>query len=126
MGNFRQTKSVRIFLETFENAPSAISVADLLKRFKDDMNKTTVYRILERLETTGILHSFIGQDGQKWFAKYNANNPEQKTIDHPHFQCNACGKSECLKLDIALPTVPNHKIDSANLLLIGQCEDCLN
>jgi len=113
-------------MEAFEDSGSAISVASLLKRFQDDMNRTTVYRILDRLVESGVLHSFIGKDGGRWYSKYHENTSTNKTISHPHFQCDACGKSECLTFDINIPTLPNHKIDSAKLLLIGQCEDCLS
>ena len=33
------------------------------------MNKTTVYRILDRFEKEGILHWFIDNDGLKRYAK---------------------------------------------------------
>lgn len=126
MGIVRKTKSVRIILEAFESEERAKSVVELIKQFEDQMNKTTVYRILERLEEEGVLHSFIGKDGLKWFAKYRETPSLNYTNYHPHFQCSGCGKSECLTIDISIPTVPNHRIDTANLLLIGQCSDCLS
>lgn len=122
----RNTKSVKSLLEAFEDSGNAISVASLLKRFKEDMNRTTVYRILDRLVESGVLHSFIGKDGDRWYSKYQENTTANKTISHPHFQCDNCGKSECLSFDINIPSLPNYKVDSAKLLLIGQCEDCLS
>jgi len=118
----RQTKSVKRLMDAFEETKTAISVSSLLKRFQDEMNKTTVYRILDRLEGSGVLHSFIGKDGQRWYS----TTAIDKTTYHPHFQCDACGKSECITLDIAIPALTDHKVDSANLLLIGQCKDCLS
>ena len=125
MGISRKTKSVKIILDLFDNTKKALSVVDLVRRFKEDMNKTTVYRILERLEEDGILHSFIGKDGLKWVAKCKHEESHSHLVNHPHFQCNECGKSTCLEVDISIPTVPNHKIESTNVILIGQCEDCL-
>ena len=125
MGISRKTKSVKIILDLFDNTKKALSVVDLVRRFKEDMNKTTVYRILERLEEDGILHSFIGKDGLKWVARCNHEEMQNHIVNHPHFQCNECGKSECLEVDISIPSVPNHKIESTNVILIGQCEDCL-
>lgn len=126
MAIIRNTKSVKSLLEAFEESDSAISVASLLKRFGKDMNKTTVYRILDRMEQSGVLHSFIGRDGDRWYSKYLKNSSSSQMIPHPHFQCDACGKSECLSLDINIPSLPDHKVDSAKLLLIGQCKDCLS
>ncbi len=122
---FRKTKSLQIILEAFAHSNHALSVAELVKQFKEDMNKTTVYRILERLEKTGFLHSFTGKDGLRWVARCKDEYASNHTTNHPHFQCQECGKSECLTIDISIPPVPNHKVISANLLLIGQCEDCL-
>jgi Fur family ferric uptake transcriptional regulator len=58
----RKTKTVKLILELFENTNNAISVVDLVSIFKEKMNKTTVYRILNRLEESGILHSFTDRD----------------------------------------------------------------
>ena len=54
----RKTKPVKLILDTFNNNDYAISVVDLVSIFKNKMNKTTVYRILNRLEESNILHSF--------------------------------------------------------------------
>ncbi len=126
MGIIRKTKSVKTLLGVFEETNQAISVVELVERLQQEMNKTTVYRILERLEDEGELHSFIGKDGLKWCAKCKGCSSSQHTDAHPHFQCRDCGKTECLTISMTIPSVPNHKIDSAELLLTGQCADCIS
>ena len=64
----RKTKSIELVLNSFDNT-SAVSVIELVEKFKNHMNKTTVYRILERLEKSNILHSFIDNEGLKRYAK---------------------------------------------------------
>ena len=125
MGKIKKTKSVMLLLESFGEDNDALALADLIDRFEDKMNKTTVYRILQRLDERGILHSFTGKDGRRWYAKCQENSSEPHLDKHPHFQCKACGKVECLTLDITIPSIPDYKIDSAQLLLIGKCKDCL-
>ena len=83
------------------------------------MNKTTVYRILERFENEEILHSFRGKDGLKYYIK-----SKKHSSAHPHFQCRDCGKTECLHVNVPIPSVADYKIDTVDLLLIGQCKDC--
>lgn len=122
MGVMRKTKSVKTLLTIFEQANTAISVTELVERLCQEMNKTTVYRILERLEHESIIHSFIEENGRKWYAKCKSTS--QHLNPHPHFQCRVCGKTICLYIDVAIPKVPNYKIHSAELLLIGQCADC--
>jgi Fur family ferric uptake transcriptional regulator len=124
MGIVRKTKSVETLLQIMEESHMAISVVDLIERLKHKMNKTTVYRILDRLEQDGIVHSFLGQGGLKWYARCK-ECPSDVHIDaHPHFQCQECGKAVCLDIDFRVPVLSNYKIESAQLLLTGQCEEC--
>jgi len=126
MGVVRKTKAVNSLLELFEHTKEALSAIDLVKRLESEMNKTTVYRILERLEDEGILHAFKGKDGLQWYAMCKGCSASHHADLHPHFQCRVCGKTECLDIELSVPSVPQHKIDSAELLLFGQCEDCLS
>ena len=121
----RKTKTVKLILELFENTNNAISVVDLVSIFKEKMNKTTVYRILNRLEESGILHSFTDRDGLKRFAKGNQKPSLLKDGNlHSHFLCNDCGISSCIPLEIPIPSLPNTRIDSSDHLFTGQCENC--
>ena len=67
----RKTKTVKMILDLFGETNNAISIVDLVSTFRNKMNKTTVYRILNRLEESGILHSFLDKDGLKRYAKGN-------------------------------------------------------
>ena len=121
----RKTKTVKLVLDLFENTNNAISVVDLVSVFKSKMNKTTVYRILNRLEESGILHSFTDRNGLKRYAKGNQKPGSVKDSNiHSHFLCNDCGISSCLPLEIPIPSLPNTRIDSSDHLLTGQCENC--
>ncbi len=122
----RKTKSVEILIEEFKRSNSAFSVVDLINRFKNNMNKTTIYRILDKLEQDGVVHSFLGIDGLKWYAKCKDCSSHVHIDAHPHFQCNICGKLDCLSIDITIPNIPDRKIDFAQILLVGKCENCIN
>jgi Fur family ferric uptake transcriptional regulator len=124
MGIIRKTKSVTTLLHIFEEKNEAKSAANLIALVKDEMNKTTVYRILDRLEQDGIIHSFNGKDGLKWYAKCEGCSARHHSDKHPHFQCTECDKVECLSVDIKIPYIKNHKVDSTSILLMGQCEVC--
>lgn len=123
MGTFRKTKSVMAMLQAFEQCKTAISTLDLVERFDNQMNKSTVYRILDRLEGDGTLHSFIGNNGIKWYALQDASQTKELGL-HPHFQCTDCGKTECLPINISIPDVKKYSIESASILLVGKCEKC--
>ena len=121
----RKTKTVKLILEVFNKTNNAISVVDLVSVFREKMNKTTVYRILNRLEESDILHSFTDRDGLKRYAKGNQKTSSIKDSNlHSHFLCNDCGISSCLPLEIPIPSLPNTRIDSSDHLITGQCENC--
>ncbi len=126
MAIIRKTKLVEAILELFKQGTNALSVVDLVARFKGKANKTTIYRIMDRLENEGMVHSFKGQEGLTWYAKCfsDCSTTYHKDI-HPHFQCQQCGKVECLSINIVLPTIKTHRIESAEMFLVGQCEACL-
>ena len=121
----RKTKSVKLLLDLFDQKKNAISVVDLVKMFSNEMNKTTVYRILQRLEESGILHSFIDKDGLKRYAKGDQRTESFNNQQiHPHFLCEDCGISTCLPLKVSAPSIPNYIIKSSEQLYLGQCKDC--
>ena len=124
MGIMRQTKSVKRILNEFEKEPKALSTVDLIKRLSQDHNKTTIYRVLDRLEDDGVLHSFQGTDGVKFYAKCHGCSKSQHSDIHPHFQCLSCGKMDCLDVRVSIPKVPNRRVLSSELLLQGHCEQC--
>lgn len=124
MGILRKTKSVVALLNEFEKESSALSVITLVERLSSEMNKTTVYRVLERLEDDGVLHTFLGKDGLKWYAKCIGCTTTTHHDIHPHFQCTSCGKVDCLSINVQIPVIPNRKIEMAQLLLEGKCETC--
>lgn len=124
MGITRQTKQVRALLEVFNKENRAISVVDLVKLLTSEMNKTTVYRILNKLVDDGIVHSFLGKGGLKWYAKCESCSCDTHNDVHPHFQCKTCGEVECLPVSFKIPPVNGYKIDSASLLLVGECLEC--
>ena len=124
MGIIRKTIAVTTLLQIFEDKNEAKSVVNLIALLKDEMNKTTVYRILDRLEQDGVIHSFNGKDGLKWYAKCEGCHAHQHSDKHPHFQCTECDKMECLSIDVKIPSLQNHKVVSTDILIMGQCEVC--
>ena len=124
MGVLRKTKSVKLLLNEFEKNSSAISVITLIERLGSEMNKTTIYRVLDKLEDDGILHSFLGKNGLKWYAKCNDCSSKIHNDIHPHFQCISCGKVDCLTINITIPEIPKYKVEVSQVLLQGKCEAC--
>ena len=121
----RKTKTLKLLLNLFDQKNNAISVIDLVSIFSKDMNKSTVYRILHRLEESGAIHSFVDKNGLKLYAKGGQRKtPSGNQQSHPHFLCEDCGISTCLPLKISTPYIPDYVIKSSEQLYLGQCKDC--
>lgn len=125
MGIIRKTQSVTMLLNEFQNDTTAISVIELVKRLQSKVNKTTVYRVLDKLEDDGILHSFLGNDGNKWYAQCSSCTKSKHTDVHPHFQCINCGKMDCLPINVSIPKIVNREVKTFQVLIQGTCETCL-
>ena len=125
MGIIRKTESVKKIMHEFQKESKALSTLDLIDRLSEEYNKTTIYRVLDRLEDDGVLHSFQGNNGLKWYAKCADCTKSKHSDIHPHFQCLSCGKTDCLDLNLNIPKIPNRKVSFSQILLQGQCEKCL-
>ncbi len=125
MGIIRKTQSVAMLLDEFRRDSGAISVIALIKRLDSKLNKTTIYRVLDKLEDDGILHSFLDKNGIKWYAKCQDCSISGHLDAHPHFQCLNCGKVDCLSVDVHIPNIPNREVTVSQILIQGKCEVCL-
>jgi len=124
MGIVRKTKAVSTLLNVFDSGMSAVLAVDLVAQLKNEMNKTTVYRALERLESEGIVHSFVGKDGLKWYAKCSDCSSHHHNDVHPHFQCKKCDKVTCLQVEVTIPNIENYTVENASVFLTGVCKEC--
>ena len=124
MGIVRKTKSLELVLNEFRCEKTAISAIELIKRLYSKLNKTTIYRILENLEDDGVLHSFLGQEGVRWYAMCHNCSKSKHNDLLPHFECVNCGKIYCLNLEVNIPNIPNRKVSSSQILIQGKCEEC--
>jgi|TARA_B110000259_G_scaffold156259_1_gene177723 Fur family ferric uptake transcriptional regulator len=126
MGIIRKTQAVALILDEFEKDSNAISAIELIKRLNKRINKTTVYRLLDKLQDDGLLHNFLDFNGVKWFAKCKNCSKTKHQDVHPHFQCISCGNVDCLKISVSIPEITNRKIINSHILVLGQCDLCMD
>lgn len=58
-----------------------------------EIDRVTVYRVLDWLTESGIAHRVAGDD-RVW--RFTLNGPGKHSHEHAHFACSACGRVECL------------------------------
>ena len=126
MGIIRKTEAVGLVLKEFKKEVHAIAAVELIKRLDQKINKSTVYRVLDKLEDDGVLHYFLDTKGIKWYALCNDCSKVQHQDVHPHFQCTECGTVDCLEINVTIPELANRTIVNSQILLSGKCELCIN
>lgn len=102
------------------NYSKPVDAGTLVEKLK--VNKTTVYRQIEKLVNNGVILEVEFGDGKKRY--------ELRSLDHHHHLiCNKCGKLEDIELDeqIVLNEVAkksDFKVESHSLEFFGLCVDC--
>lgn len=91
------------------------------------MEKSTIFRTLQLLESKGILHSVVTDDGIKNFALCAEDCIKDNHAHlHAHLKCNICELLYCIPVT-SLPVLNTAKgihIDNLYILANGTCEEC--
>ena len=125
MAVVRKTKNLQLVLDAFSKSNRALTAKAVMTMLPLTVNKTTVYRLLDRLQDGGELHSFVGEQGVMHYAKCHACTTEAHTHSHPHFQCLSCREVSCLGEEFPFPELAGVQISEAQIFLKGHCQGCL-
>lgn len=126
--HLRLTKTRRAILELFSSTHTPLSVLhilDALAMQKLRVNKTTVYRELETLETVGIVRGMQLQDRKQYFELATRSH-------HHHLVCLECDRiedvdvneSELLCEEQKVSREKNFTIFRHSLEFFGICRTC--
>ena len=79
--------------------------------------------MLDRFVQAGRIHFVTGQNGKAYYAlcKSCKRDPVEHIHNHLHFQCENCGKVECLPETVNVPNLIDDAVRETQLLLIGTC-----
>lgn len=118
----RQRESIREFLMTREDHPTADVVYDNMKLIYPNISLGTVYRNLQLLSSIGQITKLVSIDGIDRF--------DGRTEKHNHFICNRCGRVmdlEMESIDYIKDTAAKNfqgQIQDYSARFFGLCEDC--
>ena len=114
-----------------ECSEKAVSVSEITEHLVDTgnpVNKTTVYRYLDRLEDEGLVIRYNSEDGRH--AAYQYVGESNTCDEHIHLKCLSCGEIfhlECSFMDeIAEHMMKDHgfQIECRNSVIHGYCARC--
>lgn len=120
----RNTRPQKEVLHLLKERDGTLTADEILEALPIKVNKSTVYRILERFVKSGLLHFVTGQDGKAYYALCQNCDEEHEIHNHIHFQCENCGLVECLPHTLKLPQLPDYIVRETQFLMVGLCRNC--
>lgn len=122
----KNTKQRVRVLEEIGADDAAISQPDLEKKLGKEIDRVTLYRILNAYEDKGILHRIIDHNGTANYAICSSNCTSHHHQDeHVHFNCSVCAKVYCLPVNVPQITIPKgFKTESISFVAYGVCDKC--
>ncbi|WP_256004349.1 Fur family transcriptional regulator [Pedobacter deserti] len=124
--DLKQTRQRVRVLEELALDKSAVSQPDLEKKLGKEIDRVTLYRILNTYEDKGILHRVMDLNGTANYAICNAACTEEHHHDeHLHFNCTNCKKIYCLDVTIPAIKIPKgFKTNTISATAYGICDQC--
>ena len=124
--DLKHTKQRVRVLEGISTESTAVSQPALEKKLGKDIDRVTLYRILNLFEEKGIVHRIIDLNGTANYALCPpACTPAHHHNEHVHFQCELCQKVYCLPVKLPKVKFPaGFKIESLNTIAYGICDKC--
>lgn len=120
----RNTPSKEAVLDLLMNSKKAMSHEAIEKRIAIDIDRATIYRVLNRFCEDGLVHKIVAEDGKQYFAVCIKCDEKSFTNNHFHFRCTSCQTIECLPVPVHFSLNKGYNVESVNCVLTGTCKDC--
>ncbi len=123
----RVTKVREAVLHLLMESGRPLTHSEIIAQKKiSEFDRVTIYRTLEALQESRLIHQVKGTDGISRFGANPNHSSHKCTGDHIHFLCSTCNKMTCLP-EQSLPWIKAHKgfeIYSKQLVVYGICSAC--
>jgi Fur family transcriptional regulator, ferric uptake regulator len=126
MAEGRQTPARLAVLEILLDSATALShheIENAIERRSLDVDRVTLYRVLDWLVERHLAHRIAAED-RVW--RFNAVD-RVHAADHAHFHCTRCGQIFCLNGGQSVNTfaVPDgYRPERAEITIHGRCPGC--
>jgi Fur family ferric uptake transcriptional regulator len=123
----RNTESKEAVLELLTNTKRAMSQDAIEKQLNLDVDRATIYRILNRFCEDSVIHKIVADDGKQYFAVCTKCDDKKKKAvpeNHFHFRCTHCETIECLPMLVNFSVPKGYSVSRVNCVLIGECKAC--
>ena len=120
----RNTPAKAAILTLLKGANAALSQEMIEAEIKGEMDRVTIYRVLNSFCEDGITHKILADDGKYYFALCHSCNHEHHDHDHFHFKCVNCQKVECLEEKVTVSLPVGYVQKSITSWVTGYCNSC--
>lgn len=120
----RSTPTKDAVLEVLKQAGHAMSQDAIEEKITIDINRATIYRVLNRFCQDGVLHKIVAENGKQYFAMDAEHEKKPEAAHHFHFRCMACEIIECLPFEVHYALPNGYTVDTVNCILTGTCKNC--
>lgn len=116
-------------MKVIGNNPSPMGAPDIFATLTrtEDINRVTVYRILDLLVENGLVERLSGGGRSLVYGL----SPSKNHPAHPHFHCKSCGTLQCMQPDSISMDIDDiqrtfaGEIKSVEIRVNGICRTCL-
>jgi len=121
-----KTKQRDLILSVFSSA-YYFTADEIYEKLLPDVNKSTVYRNLEKLTESGKITRELSKDGSKSIYRLN---PTAHCEGHLHLICSNCGgvihlsEADSDKLEKVLKKSYGFSVNDNATVISGVCENC--
>ncbi len=120
----RNTQGKQLVRTILEDAKSALSQDLIEAKLQGEIDRVTIYRILNGFVEDGLVHKIVSDDGKSYFALCNGCTEAHHEHDHAHFKCTSCNRVECLPTPIHVMLPSGYSVRHSNHFLSGVCGAC--
>ncbi len=120
----RNTPTKEAVLSVLLNTGKAMSQDAIEQKINIDINRATIYRVLNRFCDDGVLHKVVADDGIQYFALSVQYGKKTLVKNHYHFQCVKCETLECLPDEVNFSLSQDYSVENVNCVLTGTCKEC--
>ncbi len=132
MKSIYKTKAREMIIAYLKEHPeqrlTAREIYEAVCKGEVEVNRTTVYRNLDRLCETGELMRFKEANRDAWYYQFSADHDHCDR--HMHGQCSICGKifhlDKSFVDDFGAGILKEYglEIDTARTIILGKCNIC--
>ncbi len=125
----RNTEQKEIVINYLKhNKEKHISIQEIYSNLKDDVGKTTIYRIINNLIDKGLVTKIPLENSQGFCYQYNSKN--EACNKHYHLICEKCNhlyhfkSEEIAKVSKEAEQNEDFEIDNNRIVFYGICKKC--